>query len=244
MNELTTTNHGPLAKLLDNPDKLAEFPVEHMERLLAMQERWQAEQARMAFADAFHRVQSQLTPVVKRGENKQTTSFYALAEDVYAMACPILSKEGFSHSFSQGECDAPDMFRFTMTLRHVGGHVETHFLDAPIDNIGPRGTPNKSKMHGLFSSNTSCNRVLMVNVLGIQLTDDRDGNKIVDDGPISDETVKLMSEKIYEADADGAKFCKFFGVVRIEDIPKSRMKEAFNLLERKRQETKKKATAE
>ena len=85
-----------------------------------------------------------MTPVRKRAKNTQTGSSYARAEDITGMLDPLISKEGFSRSLSCGDCPVEGHIRFVLTLRHIGGHEETHFIDAPPDYLGPKGAPKPS----------------------------------------------------------------------------------------------------
>ena len=71
-----------LDKLLADPSQLKDYPIETVERLFSMHKELQQEAARRAFNEAFNRVQKKMTPVVKKGRNKQTGSFYARAQEV------------------------------------------------------------------------------------------------------------------------------------------------------------------
>ena len=53
------------------------------------------------------------------------------------------------------------MIRFVLILRHTSGHEERHRLDAPVDNVGPKGSPTKTALHGMASSYTYCERHLL-----------------------------------------------------------------------------------
>ena len=173
--ELTTTDASPLVAVLSDPDRLKEFPIETVERLFALDKEHRQEQARRAFADAFSRVQSEMVPVKKRGHNRETRSNFAYVEDVIRMLEPLINANGFSWSVSTTECPTPDYFRFVLTLRHTAGHVETHYMDAPVDDKGPKGGAVKTKLHGMGSSYTYCTRYLLCNTFGVIVTDDDDG---------------------------------------------------------------------
>ena len=63
-----------------------------------------------------------------------------------------------------------------LILRHTGGHEERHFLDAQPDYVGMKGNQNKTRLHGMASSFTYCERHLLCKVFAVQLARDDDGN--------------------------------------------------------------------
>ena len=137
------------------------------------------------FYTAFNAVQGDMTPVRMRGKNKATNdSPYPFAEDVTAMLDPIMTAHGFSRSISAESSEQPDHVKFVLTLRHNGGHSEKHYLDAPIDDKGMKGSPTKTRLHGMASSYTYCERHLLCKVFGVQLSKDTDGNSQV--GPAAE----------------------------------------------------------
>ena len=168
---------GTLATLLSDPDRLREFPIETVERMFDLERQFRADAARDAFFAAFGRVQARMAPVAKRGQidfGRGKPAPYALAADVMAMLAPLLIEEGFSHSVSEG--DSPDgMTRFVLTLRHTGGHVETHHMDVPAGS-GKGGT--MSAIQAMASTYTYCQRHLLVKVFGVIVTDDDDGAEV------------------------------------------------------------------
>ena len=65
--------------------------------------------------------------------------------------------------------------RFVLLVRH-SGHREEHMWDAPIDDKGIKGNPNKTRLHGGASSMNYACRYLKTNVFNIQTFTDDDGN--------------------------------------------------------------------
>ena len=223
-----------LTKLLADPDRLRDFPIETVERLFELDRQIRADDARRDFFVAFNRVQSQMLPVAKKGKGEQRGSFYARAEEVMAMLDPIMLAEGFSRSISTEECPTPDHLRFVLILRHIGGHEERHRLDAPIDNIGPKGSPTKTKLHGMASSYTYCERHLILKVFGVQVVADDDGNGGPGAEKISAEQAKDLDSLIGEVKASKGKFMAYFKIDKLEDIALSQYAGAVRMLEEKR----------
>ena len=223
--------------LLADPDRLKGFPIETVERMFALQKGFQQEDARRAFSAAFTRVQLEMKPVARRTTNTQTGSFYARVEDITVMLDPIILKHGFSRSLSTGECPIDGHLRFVLILRHIGGHEERHHLDAPLDYLGPKGTPNKTKLHGMASSFTYCERHLLCKVFGVQLVADDDGNA-GKTGPgaekISEDQARDLEALCMEVRGNQKIFNQIFGVESFGELHRAQFQTAINLLEAKR----------
>ena len=236
--DIATTGPTPLDAILADPEKLKDLPVETMERLFALQREARSDQAREDFSRAFNAVQAEMTPVKKRGKNTHTGSMYARAEDVAAMLDPIVTKHGFSTSFSARKSDLPNHTTILMRLRHVGGHMEDHQYDAPIDDKGIKGNPTKTALHAGASSMTYVKRQLKCGVFDVNLTDDDDGNAGGGVGPgvekITQEQADGLNALADDVGADKVAFCRYLKVDAITAIPAGRYREAKQALERKR----------
>ena len=236
--DLATTGPTALDAILADPDKLRDVPIEVMERLFALQRGARSDQAREAYAVAFHALQGDLTPVRKRAKNSQTGSMYANAEAVNEMLDPVLHNHGFSVSLSSEPCDLPEQLRFVLIVRHVRGHSERHTMDAAVDNIGPKGSPTKTKLHGGASSYTFVGRHLKCNVFNVQLVKDDDGNAGGGIGPSAEKITLDQANELNtiaeNVGADKIAFCTYLKVDSITSIPAGRYREAKLALERKR----------
>lgn len=216
------------------PTQLQEFDTDKLGALLQMHKEHQAEQARLAFFKSLHDLRSEMTPIAKRGFNKQTTSKYAKLEDYLEMLNPLFDKHGFMPSLSARQSEKPDHTLFVLILRHKDGHFEEHFLDAPLDYVGLKGSPNKPKIQGLGSSATYCFRYLIDGALGVQTYEDDDGNAAGAVGPASEgidkdqmaEIQKLIDEKM----DDASSFYDYFEITQLEELPVRRYKEAITML--------------
>ena len=105
-------------------------------------------------------------------------------------------------------------------------------MDAAIDNIGPKGAPTKTKLHGGASSSTFVGRHLKCNVFNVQLVKDDDGNAGGGVGPGAEKITAAQADELnWLADnvkADKAAFCKYLKVDSIASIPAGRFREAKN----------------
>ena len=181
-----------------------------------------------------------MRPVAKSAENTHTRSFYARADAIKAMLDPILVSNGFSYSISSADCPLADHMRFALTVRHLGGHSEVHFMDAQSDAVGPKGGGTKTLMQGIASAYTYCERHLICKVFGVQLVSDDDGNAAggvgVNVEPVSRDQTTHLNDLMNEV-LTGAQKGQLLNVLKIDDIsqlPKTKYEYAVGLIEGKR----------
>ena len=149
--------------------------LEKLEKLLELQERYEANEARKVFASDFAAVQSKIAAVVKTKVNPQTRSKYAGLEDVIEMSRPVYTERGFSIIYYEGETAVEDNIRVCADVLHKAGHKETYHFDVPLDGVGMKGNANMTKIHGKASSVSYGRRYLLCMIWNIPTQDD-DGN--------------------------------------------------------------------
>jgi len=149
--------------------------LEKLEKLLALQKDWEANEARKVFASSFAAAQENIAAVVKTKLNPQTHSKYADLGDIIESAKPIYTKEGFSVIFYEGDTTIPEHIRICADVLHSAGHKETYHYDIPLDGEGIKGNAMMTKIHGKSSSVAYGRRYLMCMIWNIP-TLDNDGN--------------------------------------------------------------------
>jgi len=150
--------------------------VTKMERLMAMQERLFAKQAEQQFNVAMTSVQSKVRYIQKDAKNQQTNSSYAKLETINRAIVPVATEHGFSMSFGTADCPIADHIRVTCQVLHAGGHSRQYQCDVPIDMLGAKGNPNKTRTHGFGSSLTYGRRYLTLLIFNLSTGEDDDGN--------------------------------------------------------------------
>ena len=227
-----------LDTLLSDPERLKEFPIETLERLMALAKEQRAEQARLAYFGAFNAVQEAMTPIRRRAINDATNSPYAKLETVTKMLDPLIVGWGFSRSLTTEPSTIAEHIRFVIVIRHVEGHEERYGIDAPNDYAGPKGTPVKTKLHGMGSSFTYCERVLLCKAFGVQVVADDDGNAGGGVGPgaecITEDQADDLQSALEAAGGSLDRFLTLFGVATLGDLPASSLKTAHNFIGMKR----------
>ena len=227
---------NPLDALLANPEALAAFPVENLERIVTLQRQIREDDARQAYFVAFRDAQAELEPVGKDAWNDHTKSWYARVSTVMAAVDPIALRFGFSRSISTKESHISGWLCFVLTLRHVDGHSEKHMFDAPPDGTGAKGGSVMNPVQGAKSAYTYAEGALIAKVWGLQLAEhDDDGNAAGGTAvvPISVKQAQKIRAMMAEADADIGKFLAFYRVESVETLPKTSFNDAVSNLNAK-----------
>lgn len=202
--------------------------IETIEKLMGLQERYEANQARKAFNEAVAEAKARLKPVVrnKEGHNsKRYADFAAIASAVD----PVLAELGLSYRF---RTDQGERINVTCILSHRAGHQESTTLAGPADTSG-----NKNAIQAIGSTLTYLQRYSLVQMLGLAASDDDDG-RAGGAAPITDDQSKKLAKLLDESGADAKAFCAFFKVADVQELPLSRYGEAEAMLEQKKRKAK------
>lgn len=144
-----------------------------LEKLMALQERWEAGEARKAFNVSFAKFKSEAVLIVK---NKQVTDgplkgkAYAELFSVVNAVTPALSAHGLSVSWKLTK-DEEKWIEVTCSIRHSSGHSESVSMGGPPDSGGA-----KSPIQGRASTVTYLERYTLKAITGLaEQDDDTDG---------------------------------------------------------------------
>jgi hypothetical protein len=144
--------------------------MDKLDKLMTLQERYEANIARKAFASALSGFQSELSPIIKR--KQAHNSKYADIDDIAQAIRPIMMKYELSFKFEEDQSVA-DWISVTCTVSHASGHSESNKLSAPFDKSG-----GKNLIQAIASTVTYLRRYTLTGALGITTgEDDNDGGK-------------------------------------------------------------------
>ena len=150
--------------------------VSKLERLIALQERAQSQQAATAFAVAMKAAQEEMEPVRRDAKNSHTGSQYAKLETIDAAIRPVYTRNGFSLSFNSPQTEG-DNVTVACTVFHDAGHSRDYSLSGSLDGAGAKGASNKTPIQALGSTVTYLRRYLECMIFNVQLGgEDNDGN--------------------------------------------------------------------
>lgn len=114
--------------------------LDKVSKLMDLQERWEKNEARKAFNEAFAKFKAEAVSVIK---NKTVTGgplsgkTYAELFSVVDAVTPVLSRHGLAASWHMSK-DEKDWLEVTCTLKHVLGHSEAVSMGGPPDTGGAK----------------------------------------------------------------------------------------------------------
>jgi hypothetical protein len=149
-------------------------PMEMVEKLMALVERREANEARKAFESAMAAAAGELPSITKNklvdftSAKGRTRYRYEGLDDVADAVRPVLAKHGLSFRFRTAE----DAQRLVVTCRivHADGHAEECSLSAPRDESG-----QKNAAQSIASTVTYLQRYTLKAALGLAASLDDDG---------------------------------------------------------------------
>lgn len=229
--ELMPRNTAPLATI----DPLDATPVsllsqalaqgldtETLEKFMDLQERYEANEARKAYAADMAKCQKAMQPIVAAAENDHTKSYYAKLGVINSQIAPIYGKHGFSISFGMGIADKDGEIRTTAKVLHKMGHFEEYHMDLPPDDVGSAGNVNKTKIHARASSNTYGRRYIVMGIFNLSiLSEDDDGNAAGGTGSevIDPEQLVELQSMMDQAGIKAAVLAREFGIDSLDQLP-------------------------
>lgn len=163
--------------LLMMQDMVKSGNVAQLEKMMDLHQRWEADEARKAYALSFAVVQSRIGTVAKTKKNEHTKSTYSDLADIVEYVKPIYTEEGFSLIFHEGKAEKDDHIRIVADMLHRNGHKEVYYKDIPLDGAGIKGNANMTPIHGDGSATSYARRYLTCMIFNIATGDDKDGNK-------------------------------------------------------------------
>lgn len=147
---------------------------EQVEKMMALQERWEANEARKAYNVAFAAFKAEAVRIIK---NKTVTDgplknkSYAELFSVVDAVTPALSRHGLSASWKITK-DEKDWIEITCTLTHAQGHSESVSMGGPPDVGGA-----KNAIQARASTKSYLERYTLKAICGVaEGGEDDDGN--------------------------------------------------------------------
>jgi len=148
--------------------------VDKLEKLLQLQLRWEAEQARKAFVAAMAKFKDNPPRIVKNKDVDFTSAKgrthyrHATLDNVSGIIGDALSKVGISHRWEVEQLEG-GAIRVTCVLTHEQGHSERVALQAGRDDSG-----NKNSIQGVGSTVTYLQRYTLLSATGMAVSESDD----------------------------------------------------------------------
>ena len=141
------------------------FDVSVARELLEMQKDFMRQQAIINFNNGFSLMSKEI-PVIAHTKKSYSTT-YAPLEDIVTIVQPILSKHGFSVSFSTQQ-NGIESVKIICTLMHKDGHTAATELELPTE----AATKGMNKMQAIGAAITYGKRYTLCSILNITTTAD------------------------------------------------------------------------
>jgi hypothetical protein len=139
-----------------------------LEKLMDLQERWEANEARKAYATAMALFKTETIEILKNkkvqyeNQDKSITTYYHPSLDhVVEVAAPLLAKHGLSHKWSTSQGEG-GRITVTCVLTHELGHRESESLSASPDDSG-----RKNNIQRVASTVTYLERYTFLAITGL-----------------------------------------------------------------------------
>lgn len=203
--------------------------AEQLDKMLTLQERWEANEARKKFAAAMADFQARC-PTILKSRNADRYN-YAPLDEILRTIRPHLEACGLAVRFST-RTEGP-VITALCTVSHRDGHTETSEFAAPVDQ---NMRVNETQKMG--SANTYAKRYALMNALNLVASEEDDDGYSAGTVCISDDQAAEIRDYIDELEIDEPAFLKYLGVNSVEDIPAAKYKAAMKAIERKQRAAK------
>lgn len=191
---------------------------ETLEKLLALQERWDRNEARKAYNAAIAAAKAEIRPIIKN----QSASFGAGKtaydyEDLMAIASmvdPILNRNGLSYRYTS-KVEAGQV-TVGCVVFHTLGHSEETPLSAPADTSG-----SKNAVQAIGSSVTYLQRYTLKLALGLVATKDDDAHKASQTDlaiGLTAEQAQELQQLIDDSGSDEPKMLAYVGAQSLHEM--------------------------
>ena len=194
--------------------------LDKLEKLMGLQERWEANEARKAFVSALTAFKAEPLSISKNKlvgyegkDGKEVGYRHATLDAVVDVATGALSKHGLTHRWNVTQED--HKITVECVLTHEQGHSERIAMSAPPDDSG-----KKNRIQQIASTVTYLERYTLLAITGLAAKDqDNDGAAPKPFETITEKQVQEITDWIADTGSDMTKFCDAFKVSAIAELP-------------------------
>jgi hypothetical protein len=198
---------------------LAGADIAMIEKLMALHERWDANQARKAYDNAMAAAKAEIPNISKNREvdfiSPKGRTHYRHEDlgEIAKAVNPVLARHGLFYRFRTSS-PVNEPITVTCVVSHRDGYFEENTLCAGRDDSG-----NKNAIQAIGSTVTYLQRMTLKAALGLAASNDDDGKAAGDGEKITAQQAEEIADKC-AAVADGfdTSFCNYFGIDQISDL--------------------------
>lgn len=200
--------------------------LDQMTKLMDLQERWEANEARKAFVTSLNAFKANPPSVTKNksvGFGK-TSYDHATLDHVSGIVGKALSQHGISHRWDVQQDEG--LIKVTCILTHALGHSVETAMQSHADTSG-----SKNPIQAIGSAVTYLQRYTLLAATGMAAGPDTDGT--VPGLCIPENEARGLEAFANKIGADIPAFLTYLGVDAFADIPDAKLKTAWSALEKK-----------
>ncbi len=193
--------------------------IDVLEKLMGMQERWEAAQARKAFDNALAAAKAAIPVIVKNRlvdystSKGQTTYKHEDLAEIAKTVTPILAANGLSYRYRVTSNPSEPVIVGCIISHRDGHSEELATLSAGRDDSG-----SKNSIQAIGSTLTYLQRMTLKAALGLAAAHDDDARTAEPVEKITQEQADALGDVIEAAGKNRARFLKWAKVERLEDI--------------------------
>lgn len=209
------------------------MPAAELKELVTLAQQMEDRNARKEFTRELAAVKAEMPPIIHSKKvdyvpksGGRVNYSYTELDELARVVDPILTKHGFSYSWSQSF--EKDRVTTTCTLEHDAGHSRSSSFTVPAESNSAASPQQK-----IGAADTYAARRSLIGVLGLTTADKDPRPAEIDPTEINEDQAIEIAEMIKETGADTQRFLKHFDVESIEQLPAVRYNEAITTLRQK-----------
>lgn len=205
--------------------------LDKLEKLLALQERWEANEAKKAYHKAMAEFKANAPKIDKdkkvgyKTDRGSVGYAHASLFNVTDKISAELSKYGLSASWRTQQ---NGQIGVTCRISHNLGHYEETTLFAAPDTSG-----SKNSIQAIGSTVTYLQRYTLLALTGLATEDQDDDGKSIDVEVIDGKQISTLLDMITNTQTNSEKFLKWLGISSLEEMPKKQYQKALTALQAK-----------
>lgn len=209
--------------------------LDKLEKLLTLQERYEANQARKAYHKAMADFKANPPKIDKDQTVKFGTTQYNHASlfNVTEKISGELSKHGLSASWTTQQ---NGQILVTCKITHVLGHSEETTIAAPADASG-----SKNAIQAIGSTITYLQRYTLLSLAGLATCDQDDDGRAAGVEYVTEKQLHELRDHIIISKTDEGKLCAHLKIDTLEKLPQTRFQEVVSMLKAKSERLRKAA---
>lgn len=183
--------------------------VEQLDKLMQLNERWEANEARKAYFDAFSTFQA-IVPTIKKSKDGHNYK-YAPIGDIALQIRPALEQCQLSYRFEINDSDG--LISVTCIVSHRLGHQERTTMSGAPDTSGSK---NAIQSHG--STVSYLQRYTLIGAFGLTIADeDIDGR--VEGEIITEGQAASIKARLEATGSNVQAFCHMLSIPNVDAMP-------------------------